>query len=235
MLGQINSSQIPTEYNTKFGRCQFIFKMSPRRGTRLSAPASFQGPGSLLYWNYQTVNCLRRHRIFSTFPHIRRTCTPGEPLDVIRVSELVRQASVCRKTFYRHYQDKYALAAAYFADFFDRSFGRIVSGESFDVALLEYLAICEEKAAVLKNLYSSKDLNGLRNIDLLYTRKTYQNYLLEKGADTSDSAMQFAIEIAVRGGTDMVIDWIRNDLPIGKVQLRDLIRRTLPNDLLRYL
>ena len=158
-----------------------------------------------------------------------------KPLDAIRVSELVRQAGVCRKTFYRHYQDKYALAAAYFADFFDRSFGRIVSGESFDVALLEYLAICEEKAAVLKNLYSSTDLNGLRNVDLLYTRKTYQNYLLEKGADTSDSAMQFAIEIAVRGGTDMVIDWIRNDLPIGKVQLRDLIRRTLPNDLLRYL
>ena len=47
--------------------------------------------------------------------------------------------------------------------------------------------------------------------------------------------MQCAIEIAVRGGTDMVIDWIRNDLPIGKIQLRDLIRRTLPNDLLRYL
>ena len=45
-----------------------------------------------------------------------------KPLDVIRVSELVRQASVCRKTFYRHYQDKYAPAAAYFADFFDRSF-----------------------------------------------------------------------------------------------------------------
>lgn len=62
-------------------------------------------------------------------------------------------------------------AAAYFADFFGRLFGRIISGESFDVALLECLAICEEKAAVLKNLYSSKDPNSLRNVDLLYTRK----------------------------------------------------------------
>ena len=72
-----------------------------------------------------------------------------KPLDAIRVSELVRQAGVCRKTFYRHYQDKYALAAAYFADFLTAR-SAIVSGESFDVALLEYLAICEEKAALLK-------------------------------------------------------------------------------------
>jgi AcrR family transcriptional regulator len=153
-------------------------------------------------------------------------------LDDITVSEIIQTANVCRKTFYRNYQDKYALAASYFANFFDHSFGRILSGECFDNALFMYLDICEEKASVLKNAYSSADVNGLRKIDIDYTRKTYQTFLVAKGADIQDPAIQFAIEIAVRGGTDMVIDWIMHDMPISKVQLKDWIKRTLPNDLL---
>lgn len=153
-------------------------------------------------------------------------------LDDITVSEIIETASVCRKTFYRNYQDKYALTASYFEQFFDDSFGRILSGECFDNALLMYLDICEGKAAVLKNAYSSADVNGLRKIDIDYTRKTYQTFLMAKGADIHDPAIQFAIEIAVRGGTDMVIDWIMHDMPIPKIQLKDWIKRTLPGDLL---
>ena len=88
-------------------------------------------------------------------------------LDKITVAEIVKEAAVCRKTFYRNFTDKYALAAYYFSQFFDQTFGQITCGESFDAALLRYLAICESKAAVLKHAYASSDINGLRSYDTI--------------------------------------------------------------------
>jgi AcrR family transcriptional regulator len=156
-------------------------------------------------------------------------------LDDISVSEIIAAAGVCRKTFYRNFQDKYALAAAYFEIFFDQSLGAVFAGESFDEALLRYLEICESRARIFTHAYSSRDVNGLRSLDVNYTRRTYQKYLLAQGADIEEPTMRFAIEIAVRGGMEMVIGWLTEGMPISKEQLRDLIKRTLPGDLLRYL
>lgn len=156
-------------------------------------------------------------------------------LDAITVSQIIDAASVCRKTFYRNFTDKYALADYYFKQFFDNSFGRIADGQDFDTALLQYLEFCEERAVILRNAYSSADVNGLRAYDIESTRRTYEKYLLERGADVNTPEMRFAVEIAARGGTDMVIEWLTDGMVMDKHQLLRLIKRTLPNDLLKYL
>jgi hypothetical protein len=115
------------------------------------------------------------------------------------------------------------------------TFGQITSGEDWDSALLQFLEICAQKANVLRHAYSSLDINGLRNYDIQVTRKTYEKYLLAKGADINTTEMKFAIEIASRGGTDMVIDWLVKGMKEDKVLLTMLIKRTLPMDLLEYL
>lgn len=158
-----------------------------------------------------------------------------KPLDDISVTEIVQETKICRKTFYRNFTDKYDLADYYFKQFFDESFGKIISGENFDAALLRYLEICESKAVILKNAYLSSDVNGLRNYDIESTRRTYEKYLLDKGADIEQMEMKFAIEIASRGGTDMVITWLLEGMKIDKKQLQAFIKRTLPNDMLKYL
>lgn len=96
-------------------------------------------------------------------------------LNAITVSQIIDTASVCRKTFYRNFTDKYALADYYFKRFFDDSFGRITSGQDFDTALLRCLEICEEKSTILRNAYASADVNGLRSYDIERTRHTYEN------------------------------------------------------------
>lgn len=104
-------------------------------------------------------------------------------LDDIHVSEIVAGTSLSRKTFYRHFKDKYDLASWYFAQFYEASFGRITDGLTWEEALLCYLDICQEKYSVLKNAYASRDINGLRGYDIAVTRKTYEKYLTIKGAD----------------------------------------------------
>jgi len=156
-------------------------------------------------------------------------------LDDIHVSEIVAGSSFSRKTFYRYFHDKYDLANWYFAQFFESSFGRIIGGVDWEDALLRYLDIYEEKSSILKNAYSSHDINSLHSYDIAVTRKTYEKYLLLKGADIDSPNMQFAIEIASRGGTEMIIEWLFKGMNMDKKQLISLIKQTLPNDILNYI
>ncbi|MCD2493567.1 TetR/AcrR family transcriptional regulator [Lacrimispora sp. NSJ-141] len=156
-------------------------------------------------------------------------------LDDIQVCEIVAGTHLSRRTFYRHFDDKYDLAGWYFAQFFEKSFGSITNGASWEDALSSYLSLYKDKVAILKNAYESHDVNGLRNIDIAFTKKTYETYLLQNGADTQSEIMQFAIDIASRGGTDMVIEWLMGGMKIEKEKLISLLKQTLPPVILRYL
>lgn len=156
-------------------------------------------------------------------------------LDDILVSEIVAGSSLSRKTFYSHFQDKYDLANWYFAQFFESSFGRITDGVDWEDALLRYLDLYEEKTSILKNAYASHDINGLRSYDIAVTRKTYEKYLSLKEADIDLPNMRFAIEIASRGGTEMIIEWLLKGMKMDKKQLVFLLKQTLPNDILNYI
>lgn len=156
-------------------------------------------------------------------------------LDDIQVSEIADVSFLSRKTFYRHFRDKYDLAGWYFAQFFESSFGRIMEGENWEDALLRYLEFYEQKSGILKNAYAGHDINGLRYYDIAVTRKTYEKYLLLKGADIDAPDMRFAIDIASRGGTEMIIEWLLTGMKMEKKQLVSLLKKTLPGDILKYI
>ena len=156
-------------------------------------------------------------------------------LDDIQVSEIVAGTSLSRKTFYRHFRDKYDLTSWYFAQFYKASFGRVTDDLTWEEALLRCLEIYQGKQSVLKNAYASHDINGLRSYDIAITKKTYEQYLTSKGADISTEIMRFAIDIASRGGTDMVIEWLLGGMKMEKSKLVWLLKQTLPKDILTYI
>lgn len=156
-------------------------------------------------------------------------------LDDIQVSEIVSGTSLSRKTFYRHFRDKYDLASWYFAQFYEPTFGRITDGVTWEDALLRYLDIYEERSSILKNAYSSSDINNLRSYDISITKRTYEKYLMLKGAEIHSELMCFAIDIASRGGTDMVIEWLLGGMKMEKEKLVLLLKQTLPKDILKYI
>lgn len=156
-------------------------------------------------------------------------------LDDIYVSDIIREAKVARKTFYRHYQDKYDLTSSYFEEYFQTTFEKIISGRDWEEALLMYLTICEEKAAILVHAYDSKDTNGLHKADVDMTASTYSKYLKMKGADVSSADMKFAIRIASCGGTDMILEWLIGGMSMEKSELVCHLKATLPQDILKFL
>ena len=159
----------------------------------------------------------------------------GRDLDDIQISELVKAAGVSRKTFYRHFMDKYDLVNQYFSGFFHDTFEQITFGADWDSALLRYLEVCECKSDILRHANSSRDANCLHQYDIDLTRGTYEKYLRAKGADIETGEMRFAVEIASRGGTDMVIDWLIGGMKEEKTTLIALLKRTLPQDIRIYL
>ncbi len=153
-------------------------------------------------------------------------------LEDISVSDLAEKSGVARKTFYRHFQDKYDALNFYFYMFYQESFEMINEGESWEDALFKYLSVCEEKADVLIHAYAGSDCAGagLQNYDIDMTEKTYQRYLLAKGVNIETQEMKFAIRIAACGGASMIIEWIKSGMQEDKKILVGLIKRTLPID-----
>jgi AcrR family transcriptional regulator len=155
-------------------------------------------------------------------------------IDDIRVSEIVAGTPLSRKTFYHHFKDKFDLANWYLSQIFDASVGRMADELTLDEALMEFLSICQSKCDVLKNAYASRDVNNLRDHDVALTKKAFEKYLAAKGADIYSESMRFSIDIAARGGTDMVIEWLVGGMKMEKARLVCLIKQTLPNDILQH-
>ena len=78
-------------------------------------------------------------------------------------------------------------------------------------------------------------INGLRNYNIQVTRRTYEKYLVSKGVDITTETIQFAIDIAARGGTDMVIEWLLSGMKMDKKKLVELLKRTLPTDIANHI
>lgn len=156
-------------------------------------------------------------------------------LDEISAKEIVQGTNLSRRTFYRHFCDKYDLANWYFDQLYMNSFGRIVYDTSWEEALYHCLTIYEERKLLFINGYDSRDINGLVNHDIKVTRKIYEDFLRNKGVNTNSETLKFAIDIASVGGTYMVIKWLRSGTKIEKRRLVELIKMTLPNELLQYL
>ena len=96
-------------------------------------------------------------------------------------------------------------------------------------------AISTDCEATIPSVYKGTHGSPLYTDGTKSTKRTYEKYLLEKGADIHTAPIQFAIAIAARGGTDMIIEWLVRGMPEDKAELQTLIKRTLPNDLLKFL
>lgn len=155
-------------------------------------------------------------------------------LDDIPVSEIAKMAGVSRRTFYRHFCDKYELVNWYYDEFYEESFGSIVLGAGLEEALTQCLKIYRQKRSVLKHAYESRDINGLKNHDIEITRRIYETFLKQRGADIRSEIMWFSIEIAVRGGSDMVIQWMLGNIDLPAEKMARLICETLPEEIKKY-
>lgn len=61
---------------------------------------------------------------------------------------------------------------------------------------------------------------GGESFDAAFTRWSYEQHLFDKGANMELPEMKFAVEIASRGGTDMVIEWLLDEMKLDKKQLQ---------------
>ena len=85
-----------------------------------------------------------------------------------------------------------------------------------------------------KKLDDIPDINGLKNHDIEITRRIYETFLKQRGADIRSEIMWFSIEIAVRGGSDMVIQWMLGNIDLPAEKMARLICETLPEEIKKY-
>lgn len=87
-----------------------------------------------------------------------------KPLDQVRVSEIVALASVSKQTFYHHFTDKYHLMEYCFRDMFSQQFDRMATLAPFGECYLDFLAQCRQRKTILRNGFTSQDVNSLYRV-----------------------------------------------------------------------
>lgn len=170
-------------------------------------------------------------KIISAFENLLKK----KSMQSITVNEIVELAGISRKTFYRNFKDKYDLLHRYFDEFYNNSFGTLIVGNDFYHALDDCLKIYEEKRVILRNAYESEDINGLKQHDIEITKRIYYSFLEQKGIPVNYMEIEFAIDFASRGGTEIMIEWIKGNIAVSRTELTSLLIATLPEEIKKNL
>ena len=155
------------------------------------------------------------------------------PLDDIRVVDLIQEAHISKPTFYRHFQDKYALLEYCFRRIFDNTFGRIGPYYPFSQACLDVYRAYREKQSFLQAGYRSKDANGLRALETRMVRETYSLYMSTMGVPDVDD-VAFALDMYAIGTVQLTEKWVLGGMSRSNEDEVRLLLAALPKNIAPY-
>ena len=136
-------------------------------------------------------------------------------LDVMRTADICDNAGISRRTFYRHFTDKYAIAPwflSYCANCFLGSIGQSVSWEAGYYGYLR--SILRERDTLHKALgYSINDPFKSTPYSCERLRIFLEALNARYGAEP-DERMRFLAETFAKLEYEMICDWLRSESPV---------------------
>lgn len=170
-----------------------------------------------------------RRRIVESFLDLLQV----KHIEDITVGEIVENAEVARKTFYRHFKSKEDVLEAYWSQLYDYLLSRLrLAGTNIGVqqGLLTVLQVCYENKDILY-AFCNNNLQGFwLNKWNLALPELYQLFLVNQqltSENVNDKELSYFLAFNVGGVFNIVMKWMNDGLQLSPEQLSAIIGKLI--------
>ncbi|MGI6051609.1 MAG: TetR/AcrR family transcriptional regulator [Bilifractor sp.] len=159
------------------------------------------------------------------------------PIEKLTVRDILADAEVSKQTFYRYYQDKYALANELYSELTQDNIidpSRVNDEDDWRKMYGKQFASFREHLPFIQHLYTSRETGCTLDYEIKSTIDFDKSYLYKKGADIDDPRIVFAIDAKDVGGTYAMRDWILRGMDVGDEEMVERFRLIIPQILVPY-
>ncbi|SHJ81493.1 TetR/AcrR family transcriptional regulator C-terminal domain-containing protein [Hespellia stercorisuis] len=151
-----------------------------------------------------------------------------DALDKISVKDIVENCGMTRQTFYRHFQDKYALVNWYFEVLVRDSFKEMGTKKTLEGALIKKFYFIKSEKYFFKAAFQSKDYNSLMEYDYQYILNFYTEVIEKKTGKPLEEDVRFLLEMYCRGSISMTANWAIHETEETPEEMARLLVEALP-------
>ncbi len=158
-------------------------------------------------------------------------CMKKNNVETITVREICQQASCSRQTFYRCFEDKYALINWYFDRILHESFRRMGQGRTVKDGLIQKFHYIQDEHLFFKAAFSTDTQNNLRQHDFDMIFHFYIHLIEEKSHKPIPNQLKDILDMYCYASVYKTVQWVLSDSPISPEALADTMLKAMPTEL----
>lgn len=155
--------------------------------------------------------------------------------DKITVKDIVAGAELTRQTFYRNFEDKFALVNWYFETLVQDSFVELSDKHTLEQMLAQKFEFISGELTFFKVAFKSQSYDSLVEYDYRYILKFYQDIIKKKIGGEIPSDIAFSLELYCKGSIDKTVQWVMDDRRVAPEEIAKLLALALPATLKEWL
>lgn len=152
----------------------------------------------------------------------------------ITVDEIVRDVGLKQEDFDRYCKSKKELAHWVYLHILARHGRDILKSRCWSEALYKKFLLYKANLKFLQNLYTSCDVEEIRQTNRRFVRDAYHLMLKKAGADLKNPHIQFATEMVIYGGEEMTMRWILEGMEVPIEVMLVLFQESIPLIISQY-
>lgn len=159
------------------------------------------------------------------------------PIEKLTVKDILEDAEVSKQTFYRYYQDKYALANELYFELTQKGIidsSQVNNEAEWREMYRRQFARFREHLPFIQHLYTSRETGCTLDYEIRCTIDFDKEYLKRKGADLNDPRIIFSLEAKDVGGTYAMRDWILRGMDVDDEEMIERFHLIIPQILVPY-
>lgn len=160
-----------------------------------------------------------------------KLCMKKESLEKITVKEITDRCGTTRQTFYRHFQDKYALVNWYFDKILLESFEHMGEGKTIYEGLFNKFTFIKEEKVFFKAAFKNDEQNNLREHDFRLILAFYTERIEEKTGRKIPENLRFQLEMYCQGSIYMTVQWLLGNAKLAPEILAKQLVDAMPEEL----
>ncbi len=153
------------------------------------------------------------------------------PLEKITVKDIVEGCMLTRQTFYRHFEDKYALVNWYFEILVQDSFHTMNEKNTLRQALEKKFQFIEKEQIFFQAAFQTSSYQSLIEYDYRYILEFYSRLIYHKTKIPLTPEIIFSLELYCRGSIAQTVAWVKQKNRPSPTEMALLLEQALPLNL----